>query len=617
MSWLMAVVLMGCQSDYRLEGGDVGRAGCESAERAPGEPDPCRDVCPASTAPETSIDPEVECVPRGLNIENPWAVNIEWQLPLNGEQGSFSAPKVGPLLDTNGDGVADARDVPAVVVVTYQDLEQGTLRVLRGDTGAEVWSMPNVYGGADVALGDVDGDRQADVIVFDAAQVMLALDRNGSLIWSAPLANAAYYIHPMFTLADLEGDGQVEIITNDSILNGRTGQRIQQLSPEPNIVYTLPSVGDINLDGRQEIVLGNKVFDADGRLLWQTGVVGDYGHWSAIVDVDGDPEGEVIMVGSGVVEVLDADGTVLERTVTRSARQPGPPCVADFDGDGQVEIAWPSQGVFAAFELDATPLWSTTVQDNSGLAGCSGYDFDGDGVYEILYADERELQVFDGATGETLFSVSEHRSLTIFEYPTIADIDLDGSTEILYTSSGAGSPASVTALGHETSGWLRAGTAWGLHDFAVTNAPPSGRIPGPTPYWQEHNVYRARPVVDLADLQLALRDACASSCVDDEGTLTLTLDVHNAGTGALLSPVDISLYRYDQGVVSLLETHTVIEPLAGQSVTPVTFYIDVEDIGISGLIARVDDPGGEPRGGIEECIDTNNELYLVSLPCMD
>ena len=70
------------------------------------------------------------------------------------------------------------------------------------------------------------------------------------------------------------------------------GAVLARLAVSPLIPYTNPTVGDLDLDGTQEIVYGGTVFDPQGNMEWSSTLLGtetDIGHWSAILDVDGDP----------------------------------------------------------------------------------------------------------------------------------------------------------------------------------------------------------------------------------------------------------------------------------------------------------------------------------------
>ena len=116
--------------------------------------------------------------------------------------------------------------------------------------------------------------------------------------------------------------------------------------------------------------------------------MGTYGHWSAIINADADPEAEIVMVGAGRMVVYEHDGTVI-RDSDAGDIAASPICAADFDGDGATEVAWASKGAFHVYDLDGKEVWRRSISDISGLSGCSGYDIDGDGAYEIMYADEK------------------------------------------------------------------------------------------------------------------------------------------------------------------------------------------------------------------------------------
>ena len=80
-------------------------------------------------------------------------------------------------------------------------------------------------------------------------------------------------------------------------------------------------------------------------------------------------------------------------------------------------------------------LWQMPVEDfSSARTGSSVFDFEGDGKAEVLYADERHFYVFDGETGSVRMRIA-NGSKTTFEYPLVADIDNDGSAEVVLPSS--------------------------------------------------------------------------------------------------------------------------------------------------------------------------------------
>jgi hypothetical protein len=287
--------------------------------------------------------------------------------------------------------------------------------------------------------------------------------------------------------------------------------------------------------------------------------------------------------------------------------------VADFDGDGAAEIAWASSNVFQVAELNGTLVWSKTINDYSGLAACSGYDIDGDGVYEILYADQDTFYIFDGSTGATNFSQTGHASGTLWEYPSVADIDNDGSAEIVIGSNNywMSGWSGLTVFGHNGSGWMKSGPTWHTHDFAVTNINPDGSVPAtPTPWWQTYNVYRARPAVDTAATNLApvFIDVCAASC-EDGGLVEATVVLENDGGTDSAEDVMVSLYADDGGVLTLIDQ--LVRPglvSSGTSTDSLTFTFTAEQLGADGLRVIVDDDGtASGVGEQDECDESDNE----------
>src|SRR5690606_37884161 len=104
---------------------------------------------------------------------------------------------------------------------------------------------------------------------------------------------------------------------------------------------------------------------------------------------------------------------------------------------------------------------------------------------------------------------------TVYEYPVVADVDMDGHAELLVVRSNEPDLPLLTVIGHAGAGFAPAGVAWPLHDYAVTNATPEGRVPQAAPlYWVEHNTYRARPVIDASPIDFAVEivDVCVAEC---------------------------------------------------------------------------------------------------------
>ncbi len=610
-------------------------------EKTPDPLGPAGDTAPPpDTAPPAPADCAVELAAAGtvaqvktcqapeVSVSDPWKMEEEWTWKGAADDPAvrqvMMMPAVGNLTDDDGDGRITETDIPDVAFIAWDEddwaVEHARLVVLDGETGEEHWSQRGFYPFSGLAIADVSGDGVPEVLAVTMEGEVAAVMGDGERTWtSAPFLAASYdpevedFIIPMITVADLEEDGVAEVITHSTILSGETGAVLRSL-PDEGAVYQMAAVGDIDLDGQQEILFGPDCYSPDGTVEWSSSLSGTYGFWSMIINADDDDEGEVVQIAGGELAVLDTDGSELTR-VSAGNDHPGTPCAADFDGDGDVEVAWASNNLFNVYALDGALLWSRAISDATGLlAGCSGYDFDGDGAYEILYADNQRMYVFDGATGTTRLTREEHASTTIWEYPVVADVDGDFSAEIVFASNtlyskSAGDFPGLVMLGHPDQGWLSSGPTWHVHDFAVTNIDADGAVPtAPEPSWLGENVYRARPAMDNRigiDLVASITDVCFASCEPD-AIVRVAVQLANQGLYAIGPGVPISLFANDGGSLTLLGiVYSEGRLEAGGSAAAVELVISAADVGADGLTVRADELGAG-FGLVEECDETNN-----------
>jgi hypothetical protein len=576
---------------------------------ADGTADCVDDACDIADVAPTMVPIDKTCLSPDVVVEDPWNAVIEYQFK-DGSFGSWSAPVVGQLTDDNQDGVIDDQDFPDVAISTGLP---NLVVALEPATGTVHWSVPGGGGGiASTLIADVNADGKNEVVTVNAASRPTALDgATGATLWTT-LANLASYPVPL--VADVDADGLPEILIGEHLLNGEDGTVIRWY-PEFNVYGT--TMADLDLDGDQEILINNKVYTPGSNTpLW---MAPSTLLWPVVINADDDPEAEVAMVGRGRMGVWHHDGSQIHLTnILPDHAFPGPPTAADFDGDGAVELAWATtEDIVQVHELDGTKLWSAPITEGSGFAGCSAYDFDGDGAYELLLADEADFRIYDGATGAVRFIEPNHNSNTVFEYPTVADVDNDGSAEVLFVSNYVPEYGTLTVLGHPDSAWLPVGPSWGNHDFAVTNLLQNNHVPTqPVPSWQTYNLFRARPSIDDAavDLTVQVIDACVSGCADS-GVATLAVQVFNTGFITVDAGVPVTLYRKDGDTLELVDTLVLTDPIPGGTGTAgLLFTVPVASIGADGLVVRVDDDG--LGGSVQfECAESNNEAAWTDDPC--
>jgi outer membrane protein assembly factor BamB len=561
--------------------------------------------CALSMAPASTVELDPSCQagsgPQG-GIDQPFSVATERSFTSEGS-GVGVMPAIGNLDDDNGDGVVDEADLPEIVFTT---MEANQLVVLSGATGEVLWQLEGFQGVGGVSIADVDNDGQPEIVAFSTEDEVVAVEADGQVAWrsrSFPLS-----IFPQPTVADLDGDGQLEVIGDVAVLRGYDGSTLASLGAHKTTYHT-PLVADLDGDGRKEILLADRVSAAEGGTAWTLRATGQ-GSFSAVANIDADPELEVFVVSGDRMVVHEPDGTV--RSITDlSGKNPGPPCIADFDGDGAPEIAVPTDIQISVLETDGTLLWSSATNDASGLAGCSAFDVDDDGAYEVLYADQDAFRIFDGATGTVQHVDEEHASMTMWEYPVVADIDRDNSAEIclssnVYSEERAGSYQGVSCFGHDGGGWAPGVSTWPTHDYGAAQAgtePPSDSANGP--------LFRAHPYplrADRAQLGASVVEQCISDC--QSGTLHLNLQVWNAGALAIQAGRTYTIYARSEDDETEIQSGTLPALASGESAAGMELMVEAEQIGTQGLRIQL----GEAVDA-DECDLSDNSVLIEDWGC--
>ncbi len=430
--------------------------------------------------------------------------DIQWMWTGTTEPYSIVTPLVANLTDDNNDGSIDLCDIPDVVVVASNDSgdpeEEGHIYLLAGDTGVQELMIPTtVDGTVTPAIGDIDHDGIPDIITVDQTGKLYAFNHDGTVKWGPAGQWSGDWYSGAIALADLDNDGNVEIIGGNTVWDDHGN--VKWVAPSEQATWNATAAADLDGDGKLEVVLGSAAYHSDGTLYWNTNLAGGY---PQIADLDGDGLPEVLLTNPNGLSLIKHDGTIVYSNLTPTNVPTGgttwirPATIHDFDGDGKVEYAMSSADFYTEYKPDGSIVWSAPVSDQSGIAAGTAFDFLGDGHAEAMYADESQMFVFDG-TGHPIFMMPR-TSGTLTEYPVVADIDNDGSAEIVVVSNqypGRTPSPTVQVIRDKQDRWIQARRIWNEHTYHVTNVREDGTIPQfENPSWKALNTFRTNAQIN-------------------------------------------------------------------------------------------------------------------------
>jgi len=572
----------------------------------------CVDEGCAVTLAEPTMAIDADCegeVELGQPPLDPWNVTEEWHWD---ELHCFTTPVVG---DLDGDG-----SVEVVVSCTDGDLyTPGSLVILDGATGTTelVVAETGICAMGGIALGDITGNGTGDIVTtlydeYDGDGEVVAYDHTGAHLWTT-----ATYTHVQQgnypTLTDLEGDGAVEVLVGNLIIEGATGVVRATLESGPQAtVYGTPVAVDMDLDGVQEILFMNRLHAADGSLLWTCGP-GGLTALAHPIDIDDDDQGEFLAAAWGELTLCDDDGTELWTRETNAAGCAA--TVADFDGDGVQEFVYAENEKLRLIDDDGVLMWQTESHDVSGLAGLTSLDIDLDGIPEVVYADELNVLIIDGASGMTRVEIADHQSWTNVETPAAADVDGDGHIELLYTSN-YGDHNGVTVLGGADGDWPYGPPVYNQYGYWGANVGLDLSIPSQPvqPWLQQSKVYRGQPseryVAAALNVRGEITDACAASC-DPGGYAEVAIQVINDGGVTLDAGASVGLYGTSTGQMLLIEGFTLPHSLAPGASWETAVETTAEELETV-LMLLVDE-----EDWLVECHEDDNLTTEVVNPCQE
>ena len=279
--------------------------------------------------------------------------------PINLNGGATKTPV---LADLDGDDILE-------IIIEERNYPNGYVGVYKGNgTAFPGWPQTMDYiPASSVAVGDITGDNIPE-IVAESYYSVIAYDVSGNVLEGFPFTpgNDRVFSYSSPVLADLDGDGNREIIVGDHSLsagNGAVHVIKYDGTPFPGWpkyvgqwIYGPPSVGDIDGNGELDVAVGDQVLSG---------------------------------VPSDKVYVWDKNGTALPGWPTASIWAINNQIIlADLDGDNQVELMWDdntSAGIYLGYNHDGTPMdgWPITVLGSTFFNNPFVTDINNDGITDI------------------------------------------------------------------------------------------------------------------------------------------------------------------------------------------------------------------------------------------
>lgn len=510
-----------------------------------------------------------------------------------------------------------------------------------------LWSTNTDSYGPNVSFADFNSDSYPEIYIgnkiYDA--------ETGTLLISDPTITntASSYAHHNETpfghtpsslsspcVADLVGDYKPDLILGNEIYevlitnrNGLAGNNIslsKSITPPSGIsVDGHPQVADFNLDGHLDVFVSKK--DTT------TSNVGCY--------------------------VWDVHNNTVSNALIIPANESGKsiPLIADVDNDNTLEIVIQCRALsgnavkcykFDTLSNSFTLMWDIYVDEDSYSNSMSVFDFNNDGNNDLLISDQTTVRIVNGSghshlTGNDTISVYTLTSLsfgecTVMQYPLVADVDADGSAELVVLGrfgSGHTYQAFLNVFKSTSLPWAPARKVWNQYMYNVTNVNEDLTVPlhlfnNATPFTDPQGVVRrpynnflqqattidqyGRPFYAVPDV--VMDTSTSSQMVGD--SLVLTFSYCNLGDNMLNAPYPITVFANTYGGDSL-GTIIMSSNLPVDSCTQGEIHLAASDLcslqGLNTLVVAVNCAGNgiAQNGGLQPECDTNNNTTNVTV----
>lgn len=412
--------------------------------------------------------------PIGLPDVPVWALAAV-DLDDDGDMDIAAAGKGLARIENHGDWnfTAEVRPIgwPPLRGVAAGDLDgDGRIDVAGADeTGVWVWPaggsprlVPVHRAVADVEAGDLDGDRDTDLVATTWPGELAVLSNEGLGVFAPPPPGAfpASGSPEAIVAADLDGDGALDLATASTVFLQRDGGWVDDSLNIWCERFEGLIAGDLDNDGDTDLAVACELEaevlvalnDGVGEFFWSVVKVGTKPEGLVTADLDRDGDLDLITAGyqPAGVAVLRNDGTgwFASEPLLPAGEQPESVIAVDLDGDADLDLAVADEGANRVHLLANDGLGSFAALGDFAAGGnaqaLTAGDIDGDGSVDIIVADGGQPWGVDlpGGIivlfGDGLGGVSEPVAYPAGLSPrdvAIADLDGDGDADVLAADS--------------------------------------------------------------------------------------------------------------------------------------------------------------------------------------
>ena len=618
-----------------------------------------------------------------FSIGHDWGIDLDWS------SAEMVSPLVIPLV-----GDIDGDEVPEIICFAPNDFYTyyGSDRILIFNTLSHqivhTINLPNKISTVDAAPYGIVRLPNGHAIVVVALQNYTMYAYDLTAMGTAPLWSVTTnYYAPNVSFADFNGDTYPEICVGNKIYDAETGTL---LISDPSITNTAsswahngdtplpsPCVANVVGDSKPDLILGNEIYEvlitnrngtAGNSITLAKSIVPPAG-----VSVDGHPQvADFNLDGHLDVFVSKKDSKyapvgcyvwdVYNNTVSNALVIPTTengksiPLIADVDNDDTLEIViqcrassgnkvkcYKYNAATAGFDF----MWDIYVDEDSYSNSMSVFDFNNDGENDLLISDQTTVRIVNGSghshlTGNDTIPVYVLTSLsfgecTVMQYPIVADVDADGSAELVVLGRfGSGHTYKAYLNIFKSAGipWAPARKVWNQYMYNVTNVNEDLTIPqylfnNATAFTDPQGVVRrpfnnflqqattidryGRPFYAVPDV--AVGPSASSQMIGD--SLVLTFSYCNNGDNTLNAPYPVTVFANAYGgdtvcTVTVGENLPVDSCAQGEIRLPISAVCGFANLDSLVIAVNGNSGGIAQNGGLQPECDTTNNTAAVA-----